>query len=414
LIVSGVGAEFNREVLNDPTIWRTRSLGPGGPRKSAAREVSTGIFSLHDEQHRYYRGLIIPPLSRRNISVQSSRMAELAAAEVERWPTHETIDLWAYSRRLIQTLSIGLLFGDEREHGLPIAELVDHFYNHALSWKVFLCPFNVRGAPYHDMLSNGRQLKAGLLEWLKLKRGSSNRNDLFAIVANNPDERGASLGDTEVIGHIPPLMVAAFETCQNALIWTLILLCQHPQIARNLLDELEGRLAGAMPSADQIADLPLFDAVINECLRLFPPVPQQFRIAARDTVLANIPVPRSTKAVLSPFLTNRNPDLYPEPDRFKPERWASLNPSLYDFFRFSAGPYTCPGSNFGTSLVKVMVATILTRFRIALAPDISINYKVTLTLTPQGRIPATLFPQDRAFAGSHVRGSIRKLVRLPN
>jgi cytochrome P450 len=158
----------------------------------------------------------------------------------------------------------------------------------------------------------------------------------------------------------------------------------------------------------------LFDGVINESLRLFPPVPQQFRVATRDTTIGDIPVPQDTKAVLSPFLTNRDPDLYPDPDCFKPERWANINPSLYEFFRFSAGPYTCPGSNFGTSLLKVMVATILTRFRVVLAPNIPIDYKVTLTLTPQGRIPATLLPQDRAFAGSHVRGSIRKLVRLPN
>jgi cytochrome P450 len=413
-IISGVGADFNREVLSDPTTWRTRSLGPGGPRGSAAREVSTGIFSLHDETHKHYRSLVIPPLSRRNIGAQSSRMGELAAAEVERWPLGETIDLWTYSRHLIQALSISLLFGDDRERGLPIAELVDHFYNNVFSWKVFLCPFNVTGTPYHDMLRDGRHLKERLLEWLKRKRGSADGNDLFAIVANNPDERGRSLGDIEVIGHIPPLMVAAFETCQNALIWTLVLLCQHPRIASDLLDELEGRLAGATPSVDRIADLPLLDAVINECLRLFPPVPQQFRVATRDTTIAGIPVPRDTKAVLSPFLTNRDPDLYPDPDCFKPERWASINPSLYEFFRFSAGPYTCPGSNFGTSLLKVMVATILTRFRVVLAPNIPIDYKVTLTLTPQGRIPATLLPQDRAFAGSHVRGSIRKLVRLPN
>src|SRR4029079_1644734 len=162
---------------------------------------------------------------------------------------------------------------------------------------------------------------------------------LFSIVANNPDETGAALSDEQIIGHIPPLMVAAFETCQNLLFWTLLLLCQHPKIAGDLLDELRGRLAGATPSLDRIADLPLLDAVINESLRILPPVPQQFRIAASDTVLANVPVPRSTKALLSPFFTNRDPKLYPDPDCFKPERWTSINPPPYEFSSFSAGPY---------------------------------------------------------------------------
>jgi cytochrome P450 len=413
VIVSGVGPAFNREVLSDPVTWRTRSLGPGGPKNSAARRVSVGIFSMHEDKHKYYRQLFTPALSRKTLNSQSAQIDTVVAAEVERWPLNETIDLWAYLRSLIQRLSISLLFGDDREHGIPVAELVDRFYNHALSWKVFLCPFSVPGAPYNNMLREGEQLQRRLLDWVKDKRGVADNKDLFSIVANNPDEKGGSPSDEEIVGHIPPLMVAAFETCQNALIWTLVLLCQHPRIARDLLDELNGRLAGATPSLAQISDLPLLDAVINETLRILPPVPQQFRIATKDTVLADVPVPRSTKVVLSPFLTNRDPGLYPNPDCFRPERWASINPSPYEFFSFSGGPGLCPGSNFGTSIVKVMVAAILTRFRIELA-NARIDYKVTLTLTPKGKIPATLHRQDGAFSATPIQGSIRKLVQLPN
>lgn len=414
MIVSGIGPDFNREVLSDPKIWRTRSLGPGGPKKSAARRVSVGIFSLHEDKHKHYRQLLIPPLSRKTANAQSAQISRVAAAEVERWPINEPIDLWAHSRALMQTLSISLLFGDDRERGMPVAELVDHFYNHTFSWKVMLCPFNVPGVPYNRMLRDGELLQDRLLDWAKCIRGAPNSSDLFSIVANNPDETGQALSDEQVIGHIPPLMVAAFETCQNLLFWTLLLLCQHPKIAGDLLDELRGRLAGATPSLDRIADLPLLDAVINESLRILPPVPQQFRIAASDTVLANVPVPRSTKALLSPFFTNRDPKLYPDPDCFKPERWTSINPSPYEFSSFSAGPYLCPGSAFGPSVVKVLVATILTQFRVALAPNAVVDYKVTLTLTPKGKIPAILHRQDGNFSSSPVRGSIRNLVRFLN
>jgi cytochrome P450 len=193
-----------------------------------------------------------------------------------------------------------------------------------------------------------------------------------------------------------------------------VLLCQHPRIARDLLDELQGQLAGATPSLERISDLPLLDAVINESLRILPPVPQQFRIASRDTALANVPVPRNTKVLLSPFLTNRDPDLYPDPDCFKPERWTSINPSPYEFASFSGGPWICPGFSFGTAVVKVLVATILTRFRVALASNARVDYKVTLTLTPNGKIPATLHRQDGAFSKSPIRGSIRDLVRFSN
>ena len=321
---------------------------------------------------------------------------------------------------MVQTRSISLLLGDDRERGLPVAELVDHFYNHTFSWKVLLCPFNVPGTAYYSMLQDGELLQSRLLDWAaKCKREALDNKDLFSIVAKNPDEKGASLTDLEIIGHVPPLMVAAFETCQNALIWTLVLLCQHPRIARDLLDELQGRLAGAAPTLDRIGDLPLLDAVINESLRLLPPVPQQFRIATKDTTLGGFPVPRTTKVLLSPFLTNRDPDLYPEPDRFKPDRWGSISPSPYEFFSFSAGPWICPGYGFGTSLVKALVATILTRFRVALAPNALIDHKVTLTLTPKGRDSSiSSSPRRCIFRCSDPRqhpeiGSVPKLNATP-
>jgi len=220
--------------------------------------------------------------------------------------------------------------------------------------------------------------------------------------------------EAEIAAHIPTLLGAAFETCQNTLIWTLVLLSQHPRIARDLLDELRNRLAGAVPSLELIRDLPLLDAVINESMRILPPVPQQFRVATKDTALANFPVRSRTKVLISPFLTNRNPDLYPEPDCFKPERWSSIKPSSYEFFVFSAGPRACPGFWFGTSVLKVAIAAIMTRFHIVLAPNARIDYKVRLALSPNGNVPATLKRQDGAVTRSSIQGSIRNLVRFPN
>ena len=368
---------------------------------------------MHGDKHKYYRQLLIPPMSRKNINAQGSQIGNIAAAEIERWPLNETIDLWAYSRALLQTFAISLLFGDDRARGIPIAALIHRLFGNNCSWKIWLCPVDLPGTPYNLMLRDGVLLQRHILDWVEHKRGIADSRNLLSIVTNNPNEKGAPASDAEIIGHVPTLLGAAFETCQNTLIWTLVLLCQHPRIARDLLDELQGRLAGAAPTLEQVCDLPLLDAVINESLRILPPIPQQFRAATKDTMLAGFPVRKRTKVLLSPFLTNRDPDLYPEPDCFKPARWASINPSPYEFFVFSAGPRACPGYWFGTSVIKVAVAAILTRFRVALAPNALIDYVVRLTLTPKGKIPATLHRQDGAFAGSPIHGNIRNLVRFP-
>jgi cytochrome P450 len=139
----------------------------------------------------------------------------------------------------------------------------------------------------------------------------------------------------------------------------------------------------------------------------------QFRVALADTSLAGHPVPKGTRVMLSPYLTNRLPDLYPVADRFRPERWAAIKPSPFEYCVFSAGPRGCPGYWFGTSTVKMGLASILARYRPSLQPDTRIDYRIRVAMSPSAPVPAVLHRQDGCFTVSAVRGGIRRLVRLP-
>jgi cytochrome P450 len=90
--------------------------------------------------------------------------------------------------------------------------------------------------------------------------------------------------------------------------------------------------------------LPLVDSIVNESTRLLPPVPKQFRVAEHDTTLTGYLIAARTKVLVSPFLTNRAPDLYPNADRFVPGRWTGTSPSPYRYSVFSAGPRGCPAT----------------------------------------------------------------------
>jgi cytochrome P450 len=107
------------------------------------------------------------------------------------------------------------------------------------------------------------------------------------------------------------------------------------------------------------------------------------------------------------------PELYADPDRFRPERWAQIDPSPFEYAAFSGGPRSCPGSAFGTSVVKMALATIFMRHRVTLAPDARIDYQVKVALSPRGPVPAMLHPADGAFAAAPLRGTIRELVQAP-
>jgi cytochrome P450 len=413
VVALAVGAEFNRQVLSDTALWRTAHVGPGGPRNSASRRMSRGIFRMQGREHEHHRRLLLPPLRRKNIDARDSDLAKLVQDEVKTWPLGKPIDLWQLSRRMLQVLSIGLLFGNDRARGLPIAQMNYRWLRSTWSKGVNLCPLNIPGTPFHRMLSTAEALEREVLAWVACGAHDSGTNNFLSILATSPDETGCPTSPSKVAAQIPSLLLAAVETCQDALIWTLVLLDQHPKIAHDLLDELHGREVGDSPSLADIADLPLLEAVIKESMRLLPPVPQQYRVALQDTTLAGFPLPRLARVVLSPFLTNRNPDLFPAPDRFKPERWASIDPSPYEYFVFSGGPRICPGNWLAFAMIKMAVATILTRYRIAVEPGARIDYRVGLALSPRGEVPATLHRQDAAFVAAPIRGRIRELVQLP-
>ena len=148
--------------------------------------------------------------------------------------------------------------------------------------------------------------------------------------------------------------------------------------------------------------------ITNE--RGHPPALTFRHIATQPTGLGGYDVAARSHAILSAFLTNRDPRVYDEPTRFRPDRWSRISPTPFDYLAFSGGPRMCPGSWFGTAVVKVTLATILARLRVSIVPGTRIDYKIAITMKPRNRLAATLHPRDGAWAAVPVKGRIRDLV----
>jgi cytochrome P450 len=411
LIILTAGPEFNAEVLSNPAVWRTAGIFPGGPKNSAAKRLSAGLSRMSGPRHAHYRGLLIEPLQKANVSALSDKMAVLVAKEIATWPVGETFDLWERVRHLMHTLGIGLLFGGDWNRGYPIADMITHVL--ALKWSrtIWTCPVNLTFMPYGQLLRESETLERCILDWADTKRGHLDPKDLLSIIVNNPEEDGTPPRDTTIAGQVPQLFGAAFETCQNVLIWTLILLAQHPRISSDLLKALEEHLRGASPTLKNVADFPLLDVVIKESLRVLPPVPIQMRVAQQDTYLAGYPIAKGARVLLNAFLTNRRPDTYTDADHFLPERWSSIHPTAFEYLVFSGGSRNCPGYWLGTAMMKVAVSTILLRYRIELSPQSQVDYQAWPILTPRGKVSANLRRQDGKFAAAPISGNLLTLVK---
>jgi cytochrome P450 len=416
-LVLTAGAAFNRELLSDPETWRGVSLLPGGPRNSAARRLSQGLTRTTGHQHAHYRKLVAPPLRRANVNALAEKMVRLAETEVASWPAGKTIDIWEFPRRLMRSFAVELLFGGNSEHGYFIADAVSRLMEDKWGSSAFAFRFNLPITSYGRIVRQSELLERRVLEWARTKRGPVDDRDLASIIVNSADADGNPPSDATLVGQIPSLFAAAFEAGQSALTWTLLLLAQHPSVATQLLDELRHKMDGKMDntwqSLSDAGDLSYLDAVVKESMRVLPPVPFQIRVAQRDTKIFGFHLPQGARVILNTFLTNRMPHPYPDGDMFRPERWFAIAPTAFEFPVFSGGPHSCPGYWFGSTAVKVALAAILTRYRLVLAPNARIDYRVQPTMRPLQRVHALLQPQDGAFTATPISGGIRDLVTLP-
>ena len=223
-----------------------------------------------------------------------------------------------------------------------------------------------------------------------------------------------TLSEDELLGHVSVIFVAGHETSANALTWTLFLLSQHPEIAADLLDELDTVLKGEAPTVEQLQQLPLLERVIKESMRILPPVPWNARATFQPTVLEGYELPTGTEVWVSIYHTHKNPDIYPEPLKFNPRRWETLEVDNFQYNPFSAGSRKCIGAGFAMMEIKIVLAMLLQKFRFQCLPQQKITYKALIVLAPKGGLPMLINQQDRDFSQDvrGVEGNIQELVEL--
>jgi cytochrome P450 len=241
------------------------------------------------------------------------------------------------------------------------------------------------------------------------------RRDTLSIRIAAHDEDCAALPDALLVGLANELFIAGHETTASTLAWTLFLLDRHPRILGDLLDELAAVLHGDAPTVEQVERLPLLDAVVEESMRLLPAAPFFFfRRNGEPVRLGEYDVPAGASLIVSPLITHHLPELYPEPQRFRPERWSGEQPSAYEYLPFGAGPRICLGAAFAALSLRVLLAVVLQRFRLILEPDARVSFRVRgIILGTKHGLPMRVeAPDRRPEAPRPLRGDIGELVDL--
>ncbi len=415
--------EYNQQVLSDTERFHARFFTIRGPKRSAQRRVTTGLLAMNGDQHRRNRRVVKEPFSLRTIGTYGGIIQQLTDELLDNWKVGDVRDMADEMRRYMLRVTSTLLFGiNDQEAACRLGDLIANWVtlNHEVGVGA-LVPNEKFSDGYEELLKTAEVVEAEVMAMIRSRRANPEQgNDVLSILVRTHAVDGG-LTDEELVGQAAVLFAAAHMTTAHSLTWTLFLLAQHPEVMgelwRDFESESERDMSGAAPQASgslpKGEELSLLDRVIKESMRILPASAYSQRMTTEAVQLGPFQLSRGTGIVFTPLIVHHLAELYPEPERFLPERWIHLRPSPYAYHPFGAGPRLCIGAPLATAIVRVALKRILMRYRLAVVPDSQIGVHVESTmLFPTYGLPMEIHEADGNYSSNPVTGNIHELVEL--
>jgi cytochrome P450 len=240
-----------------------------------------------------------------------------------------------------------------------------------------------------------KSLRAVVRDIITERRWSGeDRGDLLSMfMLARDEETGEQMTDTQLSDEAVTMLLAGHETTANTLAWVWVLLHQHPEAEAKLHAEVDSVLAGRTPTLEDLPRLPYVRMVVDEALRLYPPAYILSRKVREEDELCGFRIRAGTWVDISPYATQRLPELWEAPEQFRPERFtpeAVAKRPRFAYFPFFAGPRQCIGNTFALMEAQLIVACVAQRFRLRMVDGYTPTPEPLITLRPIGGLPMQL------------------------
>jgi cytochrome P450 len=330
---------------------------------------TTGIFQSEGDLHRRKRKLLAPSFQPRHIRSYADSIVHYSEQLIQGWD--DGIELEIYKQMTLLSMNIvgKVLFGSDNFNE---NDILGPNMTIALEYGAY-----VRSTPFAIPLS-----------WptLRNRRASTQESDdLLSVLVHTRDEDGNLMSNLEVMHEYQNLFGASFETTATALTWTWYLLTTHPVIYQKVQEEADS--LGHTPSYADLPHLSYCLQVFKEAMRLYPPSYILLRQALRDVEIGNYLVPKDYSTLIPVYILHRNPDAFPEPERFNPDRFTSESERDLPrgaYMPFSAGPRICMGNHLVLMEGPLLLATLAQQVTFELLPGQTIepSVKKSIALRP--------------------------------
>lgn len=377
-----------RAILCAPQSEMARSTPPG-----LKRLVGTGLLTSQGDYHRRHKRMLAPAFHKELVRQSGSTIVAQCVQLRDCWCEGQELDVEYEMLRLTLRIVLKALLS------VNLEERTDEITRAA---NTLIEMIHCRTLPVIDDLLDkvalGRirrfndardQFDAIVYRMIRERRETSSpAKDLLSALLQVRDEETGSgaLTDAEIRDEVVTMLIAGHETTAHALTWTWYLLSQHPEAEDKLFAELDAVLQGRLPAAYDLESLPYNRMVFSEALRLYPPVWIVARRNQKTWSYGNSAFPPGSFIFISPYLVQRDPRFFPDPERFDPGRWtaeAVAQRLKYSYFPFGGGPRQCIGEGFAWMIGLLVLAAVGQQWRFVLAPGQRIGLEPLITLRPK-------------------------------
>jgi cytochrome P450 len=360
--------------------WREGHMGDLMPL------LGDGLLTIDGEFHRRSRRIMLPAFHRERIESAQTIMRDETARALDTIQVGEPFDLYRFTRALALRIAMRALFGLDPDRAGEDGLNAAHEFEEALGFWSRDYPVQMLrgpGSPWRRMVAARRRLDGLIYAETTRRRATPGRSgeDILSLLIDATDEDGARLSQRHIRDEVMTLLFAGHDTTTSTVAFLFHELARNP----DLVD-------------DQAFDL---GQAIDETLRLYPPAWIGPRRSLEPFELAGRQVPGGVPVNYCSWASHRLPDVWPEPESFRPERFAPGNRERIPkgaYIPFGGGSRMCIGMRFGLAEVGVIAAAILERFRLELAPGYVLQTRQMPTIGPKHGLPVI----PRAARGADV------------
>ncbi len=374
------GPEASRFMLveqRDQFSWRV-------PTDPVAKLLRKGVLVTDGAEHDYLRRAMQPSLHKKILTAYVEMFRRYTDQVTAAWQDGQTRDMLIEMRRVALLILVGTLFRVDFTPNIDdlwpsILRMLKH-----ISPGLWMFWANAPAGNAAPALYAVDQYLYGIIK--ERREENDGGEDLLSVLI------ASGMDDGLIRDQLLTMFIAGHDTSTALLAWLLCLLGQHPDVMARVRDEVDASLTGQPPTIENIAQLRYLQCVIDETLRMYPPIHLGTRRIMSDLQFLGYDLPEGKRANYSIYLTHRNPDYWPDPGVFNPDRFLPENErgrQPYTYLPFGGGPRNCIGAAFAQVEAKIVIARLIQTFDFTLDPA-KVHVYMGATLEPRPGVMMTV------------------------